>query len=735
MRTAILFAAAMAGTATAFAPSGLGFAPATAQRSAFTPAAVPPTLRAARSIRPPAKVAAPLRMQTATGVDTSALTRAANEARGLAMDSIAAAKSGHLGLPLGCAEIGAVLYGDFMQYNPKDPQWLNRDRFVLSGGHGSMFLYSWLHMAGYELPMSEVKNFRQHHSMTPGHPEFPNSEHNTPGIEATTGPLGQGVVNAAGIAAAQKMEQAMFNTKDHTIFDSVTISLCGDGCLQEGVSAEGAAFAAHEGLDNLIIVYDSNDVTLDKMAEYTQSEDTAARYEAYGWEVVTIDGHDIEAVKKTLDGFRAAKNGKPKLLIAKTIIGKGIDEVAGTNAAHGEAGVAFVAESKKRLGLTEPWQVSKDTYDHFGSVEKKLVEKYDAWKKTYGDWKGANGDKAALLEKFQKKEVMSAADMFKAIPEFDQDKDIATREAGARVINDISDLVPQFLSGSADLHGSNKNYIKNGGNYGRGFDKSYTGKNFYFGIREHAMGSLMNGIAFHGLFRPSGATFLVFVDYMRATLRVAALAELPTTYILTHDSIGVGEDGPTHQPVETVTSLRTFPNMHVMRPADPEETVGAYVHSQQRQDGPTSLILTRQNVRTLKEVPVATRREGTLKGGYVAHKEKGDLKMIIMAAGSEVQHAMDAAKAIGDGVRVVSMPCMDVFDMQPQSYKDEVLPKSCTKRVAMEAGVGVYWYKYTGLDGKVVSVERFGFSAPGDIVMKELGMTADNLIKECKAYM
>ncbi|KAJ1469588.1 Transketolase, thiamine diphosphate binding domain-containing protein, partial [Baffinella frigidus] len=346
--------------------------------------------------------------------------------------------------------------------------------------------------------------------MTPGHPEFPNSEHNTPGIEATTGPLGQGVVNAAGIACAQKMEQAMFNTKDHTIFDSIVISLCGDGCLQEGVSAEGAAFAAHEGLDNLIIVYDSNDVTLDKMAEYTQSEDTAARYEAYGWEVVTVDGHDLASVKSTMDAFRLAKNGKPKLLIAKTIIGKGIDEVAGTNAAHGEAGVAFVKASKERLGLTEPWQVSKDTYAHFASVEKKNVEKYDAWTKTYGAWKAANADKAAMLEKFQKKEtygawkaanaakaamlekfqkkeVMSAADMFKNIPAFDQDKNIATREAGAVVIQSISDLVPNFLSGSADLHGSNKNYIKTGGNFGRGFDKSYAGKNFYFGIREHAM--------------------------------------------------------------------------------------------------------------------------------------------------------------------------------------------------------------------------------------------------------
>merc|ERR1719183_406078 len=667
-------------------------------------------------------------MQTKTGVDTEALAKAANEARGLAMDSIAAAKSGHLGLPLGCAEIGAVLYSDFMQHNPKDPQWLNRDRFVLSGGHGSMFLYSWLHMSGYDLPMSEVKNFRQFHSATPGHPEFPNSEHNTPGIEATTGPLGQGVVNAAGIAAAQKMEQALFNTKDHTIFDSVSIALCGDGCLQEGVSAEGAQFAAHEGLDNLIIIYDSNDVTLDKMAEYTQSEDTAMRYEAYGWEVVTIDGHDIGAVKETLDKFRSAKNGKPKLLIAKAI-----DEVAGTNAAHGEAGVAYVEANKKRMGLTEPWQVSADTYKVF--EPKQNSETYKKWGETFKAWKSANADKAALLDKFVKKEVPSTTDMFAAIPEISPGKDLATRESGSTIINYISDLVPQFLSGSADLHGSNKNYIKTGGNYGKGFDKTYTGKNFYFGIREHGMGSIMNGISFHGLFRPSGATFLVFVDYMRATIRVAALAELPTTYILTHDSIGVGEDGPTHQPVETVSSLRTFPNLDVMRPADAEETVAAYVHSATRKDGPTALILTRQNVKEQSGVPKEVRRNGTLKGGYIMKKEKGDLKAIIMASGSEVEHAMKAAEELGDGVRVVSMPCMDVFNKQSAAYKDEVLPKSCTKRIAMEAGVGAYWYQYVGLEGKVISVERFGFSAPGNIVMQELGMTADNLVKEAKAYM
>jgi len=676
-----------------------------------------------------------LRMQTATGQDTAALTRVATEARGLAMDSIAAAKSGHLGLPLGCAEIGAVLFSDFLQYNPKDPQWLNRDRFVLSGGHGSMFLYSWLHIAGYDLPMEEVKNFRQYHSMTPGHPEYPNSEHNTPGIEATTGPLGQGVVNAAGIAAAQKMEQAMFNTKDQTIFDSVTDTLCGDGCLQEGISHEGACFAAHEGLDNLIIVYDSNDVTLDKMAEYTQSEDTAARYEAYGWEVITIDGHDLAAIKKSMDHFRTAKNGKPKLLVCKTIIGKGIDEVAGTNAAHGEAGVAYVKDAKDKLGLKEPWEVSSATRDFFKGVTSAKTETYNKWQETFKTWKGKNADHAKKLELFTSGKTPSAEEMFAGIPEFDQDKDIATREAGSVVINPVADLVPNFLSGSADLHGSNKNYIKTGGNYGKGFDKTYTGKNFYFGIREHAMGALMNGIAFHGMFRPSGATFLVFVCYMRATIRVAALAELPTTYILTHDSIGVGEDGPTHQPVETTSGLRVFPNLDVVRPADPEETVGAYVHSAQRMDGPTALILTRQNVRTLKEIPVKTRREGVLKGAYIAKKETGDLKLILIGSGSELQHCMDAAKELGDGVRVVSMPCMSIYDKQPQAYKDEVLPPACRNRMAMEAGVGSPFYKYVGLDGKVVSVEKFGFSAPGDLVMRDFGMTAENCLAEAKKML
>ncbi|CAM9174940.1 unnamed protein product [Pylaiella littoralis] len=674
----------------------------------------------------------------APAVETEVLTRAANEARGLAMDSIAAANSGHLGLPLGCAEMGAILFGteSGLNYNPSDPQWLNRDRFILSAGHGSMFVYSWLHLAGYEISLEEVKNFRQHHSMTPGHPEFPSSLHATPGIESTTGPLGQGIANAAGMAAAAKMAAAQFNTDKHTIFSNHIVALCGDGCMQEGVGAEAAAFSAHEQLDNLIIMYDSNDVTLDKMAEFTMSEDTAMRYTAYGWDVVTVDGHDLAAVAKALENAKATKNGKPKLIVCKTIIGKGIDAVAGTNAAHGEAGVAYTDESRKSIGLPEEkWFVSEDTRSFFKDHASSLSKTYDEWQTTFAAWKEENPEKAQMLQDGIDKKTPSVDELMAAIPEFDQETDIATRIAGQMVLQPIAESVPMYVSGSADLHGSNKNYIADGGDFGVNLGKSYTGRNFYYGIREHAMGSILNGIAYFGLHRCSGSTFLVFADYMRAPMRVAALSELPVNYILTHDSIGVGEDGPTHQPVETVSGLRVFPNMDVMRPADPEETAAAYAAAIDRKDGPTALILTRQNVRTLKEIPVATRRQGTLKGGYVAKKEEGDLELIILAAGSEVQHAISAAETLGKGVRVVSVPSMYRFDKQSADYKEEVLPSSCTKRVAMEAGVSGLWYKYVGLDGKVVGVDKYGMSAPGDIVMKEYGMTADNLVEVCKSYM
>lgn len=674
-----------------------------------------------------------IQMSAAVDVDTkAALATAANEARGLAMDSIAAAHSGHMGLPLGAAEIGASLYGSQMSYNPKDPQWVNRDRFILSAGHGSMFLYSWLNLAGFDLPIDELKNFRQHHSMTPGHPEFPNCEHNTPGIECTTGPLGQGVANAVGFAASEKMAEAVYNTDDHKIFDHHVFALAGDGCFQEGVSAEAAAFAAHEKLDNLVILYDANEVTLDKMAEYTQSEDILKRYEAYGWEVYDIDGHDLDAVEATIAAAKASDNGKPKFIKCNTIIGKGMEETEGTKAAHGEAGVPYVDKAKLNIGLPEgeKWYVSEGTRDFFKGVQEKNQAAYDEWQATYKAWSEANPDLAKQLEDSVADNVMPADEMIKAIPDMNVDAAEATRVSGYKVIQEISKIVPQYVSGSADLHGSCRNYIDNGGNYGAGFDKSYAGKNLYFGIREHAMGSILNGFAYHGLFKASGSTFLVFADYIRPTIRVAGLAELGrVSYVFTHDSIGVGEDGPTHQPVETVSGLRAFPNVDVYRPADAEETVAAYVSSVTRKDGPTVLVFSRQNLEQNNAVSAAERREGALKGAYVAKKEEGDLDVIVIATGSEVQHALEATKDM-PGARVVSMPCMEAYERQSDEYKESVLPSTCTKRIAMEAGITGLWYKYAS---KVVGVDRYGFSAPGDIVMKELGMSAENLKKEIES--
>jgi len=670
-----------------------------------------------------------LKMSTAVETDVKAsLATAANEARGLAMDSIAAAHSGHMGLPLGAAEIGATLYGGQLQYNAADPQWMNRDRFILSAGHGSMFIYSWLNLAGYDLPMEEVKNFRQHHSMTPGHPEFPNSEHNTPGIECTTGPLGQGVANAVGFAVSEKMAAARYNTDAHTIFDHTIFALAGDGCFQEGVSAESAAFAAHEKLDNLVILYDANEVTLDKMAEYTQSEDILKRYEAYGWEVYDIDGHDLDAVDAAIKAAKSTKNGKPKFIKCNTIIGKGMEETEGTNAAHGEAGIPYVDKAKASIGLPEgeKWYVSQGTRDFFDGVAKKNVATYDEWQSTYAAWGAANPDMAKELKDSIEDNVMPVDEMMKAIPATNAAAE-ATRVSGNNAIQQIAKLVPNYISGSADLHGSCRNYINDGGNFGAGFDKSYSGKNLYFGIREHSMGSILNGIAYHGIFRASGSTFAVFVDYFRPTIRVAALAELGrVSYVLTHDSIGVGEDGPTHQPVETVSGLRVFPNLDVYRPGDAEETVAAYGHSVTRKDGPTALIFSRQNMDQNSDMDYMARREGTLKGGYVAKKETGELDLIILATGSELQHALKAADGKA-GTRVVSMPCMSVYERQSDDYKESVLPSTCTKRIAMEAGVSGLWYKYAS---KVVGVDRFGFSAPGDTVMEELGMTAENLIAQ-----
>jgi len=658
-------------------------------------------------------------------LNIEALSRAATEARGLCMDAVQASQSGHLGLPLGCAEIGAVLYGYALKYNPDKPRWIGRDFFVLSAGHGSMFLYAWLHMSGYDLPMSEIKRFRQLHSKTPGHPEF----FETPGVECTTGPLGQGVGNAVGIAVAMKMAVARFNTSEHRIFDQHCICLAGDGCLQEGVSAEASAFAGHFGLDNLILIYDSNAVTLDAPATATQSEDTAMRFKAYGFDVQEINGHDMQAFLDALNNAKENNDGRPKLIVAHTLIGKGIPEVAGTYKAHGEAGAKFVDAARKGLGLPdEHYYVSKETYAYFAEHKKKLLAEYDRWEKTYEVWQKKNPEQAKQLNAAIDRKVNF--DLLSKIPEFPKDSKFATRKAGSEALQSIAQAMPFLISGSADLHGSTLNYIKDGGDFTR---NTPAGRNIHFGIREHGMCAIMNGISYHGIFRTSGATFTVFTDYCRASVRLAALSKLPNVYIFTHDSVGVGEDGPTHQPVETISSIRVMPQIDVIRPADPEETVGAFAAAMEYIDGPTLLALTRQVVPILNDVDVQLRREGVARGGYIAKRETAKLDIIIMSCGSELQHALAAAKELGDSTRVVSMPCFERFKRQSAKYREEVLPNSCRKRVAIEAGVPDTWYEFVGLDGKVIGLHHFGLSAPGTEVMKEFGIDAKHVVEAAKS--
>jgi transketolase len=658
-------------------------------------------------------------------MNTPLLAQAANEARGLAMDAIHTCNSGHLGLPLGCAEIGAVLFGESLRYVADAPRWLNRDRFILSAGHGSMFLYSWLHMAGYAVSREDVQNFRQLHSATPGHPEY----QETPGVEATTGPLGQGVGNAVGFALSGKRAAARYNTAQHTVFDHHVYTLIGDGCLQEGVAKEAIAFAGHNGLDNLILIYDSNDVTLDAMAAATQSENAEQYFTSQNWDAVTIDGHDLLAIAAAIATAKANDNGRPKVIIAKTLIAKGIPEVAGTAKGHGEGGAKFIEAARAGLGLPadQHFYVSAQTRGFFAEKMAASQAVFEAWQAVYDAWAAANPQLAAELTDGLAKSAPT--DLSDRIPAFAADYKDATRSAGGIILNAVAKAMPQVLTGSADLFGSTKNYIKDGGDFSK---TNPLGRNIWFGIREHAMGAICNGIAYDGLFRPSGATFLVFADYMRGSIRLAALAGLPVTYIFTHDSVGVGEDGPTHQPVETVSGLRVIPNLDVIRPGDAEETAGAFVAAMSRTDGPTALILTRQTIPLMDDLTVTARRDGTRRGGYIVRKETAALTTILLASGSELQHALTAADQLGAGVRVVSLPCFELFDRQSAEYRESVLPAACTHRISIEAGVTGLWWKYVGTQGKALGIDRFGISAPGDTVMKELGMTGENVVAAAK---
>ncbi len=645
------------------------------------------------------------------------LKKAANEARGLAIDAIASVQSGHLGLPLGCAEIGSVLFSQVMNFDPKNPCWLNRDRFILSAGHGSMFLYSWLHIAGYDLSLEDISKFRIKGSKTPGHPEFGE----TVGVEVTSGPLGQGIANSVGMAISQKMAAAKYNTASEKIFTHKVYCLAGDGCLQEGISAEACALAGHLKLDNLILMFDSNDVTLDEMAIKTQSGDFKKRFESYGFEVFQVDGHNLEQVEKVFKKV-GKENGKPKLIIFKTIIAKGIPEVEACAKGHGEGGAKFCDKSKAALGLPEQkFFVSDETYAFFSKLAKKKMRMRKTWEKLFKSWQENNPALAESLEKSLRGKN-SAEDLLKTIPYFTDLSKAATRVSGGKILNDLAKFLPNVITGAADLFGSTKNYIKDGGDFSA---ETPLGKNIWYGIREHAMGAISNGIAYYGLFASSSATFLTFAGYMMPAVRMAALAKLPVQYFFTHDSVGVGFDGPTHQPVELVSQLRCIPNLHVIRPADAEETAAAYALAYSRKDGPTALILSRQDLPELHQIPADTRRNGVLKGAYIAKQESAQLTKIVIATGSELQHAMQAAEK-DTGLRVVSMPSMEIFDAQPEAYQNEVLPKDFDNVVVIEAGVRNPWYKYAK---KFITTDTFGFSADTPFLFDAFGINADSILK------
>ncbi|MDR0351638.1 MAG: transketolase [Puniceicoccales bacterium] len=653
------------------------------------------------------------------------LQMAANQARGVALDAVAVAGSGHLGMPLGAAEIGAALFGKLLRFNPLAQRWLNRDRFILSAGHGSLFLYFWLHLSGFGLSLDDIKKFRQAGSLTPGHPEFGF----TPGVECTTGPLGQGIANAVGFAISSKMLANRFSNK---IFDNKVVCLCGDGCLQEGVAQEACSLAGHWHLDNLILIYDSNGTTIDGPLNVSQSDDVRLRFEAQGFAVQEIDGNAIDQIVEAYEMARVSN--RPQMIIAKTVIGKGVKEIEGNSRAHGELGAKYIKTAKKELGLDDfEFWISDEVRTFFRNRIASLSSGYDLWLQKYSRWQMESPTLADELNGIISGKCISSVELFSAVPEFTEDK-IATRDASSVVIQEVAHLDRAFITGSADLFSSCKNKIVASELFS---SLSYSGRNICFGIREHAMAAVMNGVAYDEIFRPSGSTFLVFSDYMRPAIRLAAMANLPILYIFTHDSICVGEDGPTHQPVESITALRCVKNLNVIRPADGEETVGAWavaMEKNRKKSGPVALILTRQAVSALRSLTSSQRRWGVANGGYVAKKEISALKLILIATGSELKLALDAAAKIGDFVRVVSMPCCEIFDQQSDEYKELVLP-NCEYMIAIEAGISLSWYKYIGRRGKIVSVDDYGFSADTEELTKHFGFTVEHIVDVANKLM
>ena len=648
----------------------------------------------------------------------------ANTIRGLSVDGVAAANSGHPGMPLGMADVCAVLWSEHMNFNPKNPKWLNRDRFILSAGHGSMLIYSLLHLYGYDLSIDDLKAFRQWGSKTPGHPE----NFVTAGVETTTGPLGQGVANAVGFALAEASLAARYNREDSEIIDHYTYVVAGDGCLQEGISHEACSFAGHNKLGKLIMLYDSNNITIDGPTHISFTEDTRKRFEAYGWQVLEIDGHDYDQINAAIAEAKKEKS-KPSIIICKTIIGFGSPNRAGTSKAHGEP---FPAEEielmKEKLGL--PKDKSFFVPDEISDLRAKTQEKGEnlenKWNELWENYKNKNQEAAKELDNSIKGEISKEA---LDIPQFGSEKAIATRSASGTVLNHIAKYIPQLMGGSADLTPSNNTLPAGEESFS---PENPKGRYIRYGVREHGMAAIMNGMALHGGVLPYSGTFFVFSDYMRPAMRMSALMEQQVVYVLTHDSIGLGEDGPTHQPEAHLWAYRMIPNMTVIRPMDANETAEAWKSALKNKKGPTCLVLTRQNLPVYDRAGLGwAKSEEAQKGGYVLCEDK-DFEAIIIATGSEVELAVEAKAKLneqGVKVRIVSMPSTNIFDEQSQEYKESVLPKNILKRVAVEAGVTLGWYKYVGLEGRVIGLDRFGASAPYKTLYKEFGITTDAIVE------
>ena len=657
--------------------------------------------------------------------------RCVNTLRTLSMDAVQKANSGHPGMPMGMADAAYVLWTKFLKHNPKNPQWSDRDRFILSAGHGSMLLYSLLHLTGYDVSLDEIKNFRQLGSITPGHPEYGM----TPGVETTTGPLGQGFGTGVGMAMAEAYLADKFNKDDLKIVDHFTYAIVSDGDLMEGISHEAASLAGHLKLKKLIYLYDSNQISIDGSTDLAFTDDTRKRFESYGWDVQTVDGHNREEIEKAI--LSAQKTDKPSLIECKTHIGFGSPNKQDTADSHGSPlGEEEIRLTKEKLGMDpdQKFHINDDVLYEFRKAIEKGAEFESEWGNLFSDYEKSNPVDGESFKSHISRTLPDNWD--EILPNFEADeKGMATRKASGLVINKLADHVSQMIGGSADLTGSNKTDMDEKGIFS---SDNYSGRNIHYGVREHAMGAALNGMALHGGLIPFGGTFLVFSDYNKPSIRIAALSKVPSIFVFTHDSIGLGEDGPTHQPIEHLASLRATPNVNVIRPADANETAIAWKCAIQKDDGPSLLVLTRQNLPTIDRSKYAS-VSGAEKGAYILKKEEGDLPdLILLATGSEVELVLDAAEKLeadGESVRVVSMPCWELFEEQPKSYRDEVLPNEVIKRISVEAGATLGWHKWVGTEGITMGIDRFGESAPYEEVYEHLGLTVEKIVENAKTLL